>query len=208
MVLNQENSWSYTWTDLYAKANGQDIHYTVAELGETAGYTTSYSENTFIITNTHKPAEVSRTVKKIWEDADNRYRRRPESIQVQLLADGEAEGPAVILNEENQWSYTWNNLPEKIGGQNIRYTVAELGKIEGYVVTYSEDTFTITNTYTVPNTPGGGGSSGGSSSGGGGGSTSGGPGTTTIEEPGVPLANLPTETVTELIKERVLSGNK
>ena len=83
--------------------------------------------------------------------------------------------------------------------------MAELGEIPGYTVTYSEDTFTITNTHTTPNRPGGGNPGGGGGGGnpGGGGSSPGGPGagTTTIDEPGVPLANLPAESVNELIEE-------
>jgi predicted outer membrane repeat protein len=200
ILLSAENEWSYTWENLPERANGQAIRYTVAEVGMIEGYTASYSEDTFTITNTHKPAEVSHTVRKIWNDADNRDRLRPESIQVQLMADGQVEGEAVILSAENEWSYTWNHLPEKANGQNIRYTVAELGEIPGYTVTYSEDTFTITNTHTTPNRPGGGGGGGNP---GGGGSSPGGPGagTTTIDEPGVPLANLPAESVNELIEE-------
>ena len=57
VILNAENGWTYTWSGLPQKSNGQDIEYRVAEIGSINGYTVSYNYtgNTTIITNTHTP---------------------------------------------------------------------------------------------------------------------------------------------------------
>ena len=147
--LNAGNNWTYTWSNLPEKSSGQTVTYTVEESGVPTGYTSSTSENggTFTITNSYTPGETSRMVAKVWEDANNYDGIRPESIQVQLYADGTAEGSAVTLNEENGWCYIWNSLPERQNGEEIVYTVEETEVPSEYEASYSSDGFTITNTY-------------------------------------------------------------
>ena len=53
----------------------------------------------------------------------------------------------VTLNAENNWTYTWDGLAQKEAGKTIIYRVEEINVPEGYEVSYSEDTFTITNTH-------------------------------------------------------------
>ena len=78
------------------------------------------------------------TVHKVWED--NGYPERPESVTVHLLRDGEVE-EAIELSEENQWSFTWDDLDDR-----HQWTVEEVVP-EGYTASYqSEDnTIFITN---------------------------------------------------------------
>ena len=52
------------------------------------------------------------SVEKIWNDNNNADNVRPTEIKVQLYKNGIAEGSAIILNQENDWKYTWNNLPK------------------------------------------------------------------------------------------------
>ena len=49
------------------------------------------------------------TVHKVWDD--NAYPERPESVKVQLLKNGE-KAEEIVLSEENQWTYTWDQLDE------------------------------------------------------------------------------------------------
>ena len=72
------------------------------------------------------------TVHKVWED--NNYPNRPESVTVQLLRDGEPYGETVTLNEENQWTYTWDQLDEL-----SQWSVEEADVPEGYEVTYKTE---------------------------------------------------------------------
>ena len=156
VTLNNENNWSYTWEDLPESRNGVALTYTVKEVSKVEGYAVNvgevqkYDDDSFAvtITNTHTPNTVSRTVKKFWNDADNKDKLRPESVKIQLMADGSALGETVTLNAENQWTYTWNDLPQMSQGKEIDYTAKEVEVPGGYTVSYSEDTFTITNTHT------------------------------------------------------------
>ncbi|HGF7853928.1 TPA: Cna B-type domain-containing protein, partial [Enterococcus faecium] len=76
---------------------------------------------------------------------------RPNSVQVQLYADGKEVGSPVELMEANQWRHTWNDLPEKANGQTIKYTVKEVTAVTGYTSTVDDSDLgnvTITNTHT------------------------------------------------------------
>ena len=148
ITLNENNNWKHIWNSLPKYKDGKEIKYTIGEVSAPTGYETSYSEDTFTITNSHTPETIQKTVTKIWKDNDNQDGIRPESIEVQLYADGaELMGNEcrVKLNEDNNWSYTWNSLPKNKEGKTIRYTLQEVSVPEGYEVSYSEDTFTITN---------------------------------------------------------------
>ncbi len=152
-LTGEGNEWTYTFENLPKKADGKDIVYTVKEIGEVVGYTTAYSEDTLTITNTHEADETQITVTKKWVDGDNQDGLRPDSITVQLLANGEAKGePVVLTGEGNEWTYTFENLPKKADGKDIAYTVKELGEIVGYTTAYSADTLTITNTHETDET--------------------------------------------------------
>ena len=146
ITLNTSNNWKYTWSNLPEKAAGRPIVYTTREITVIPDYTTTYSDDTFTITNSYTPGETSRTVTKVWDDANNQDGKRPIDIDVKLLADG-VDINTVTLNEENNWTYTWTGLPQMQSGKDILYTVEEISSTEGYVASYSDDTFTITNSY-------------------------------------------------------------
>mgnify|MGYP004520899175 CR=1 FL=1 len=161
VTLNKENSWTYTWTELPEKQNGTTINYEIKEIkiGNTevvenkAGeYTVSSSVSedkiTTTITNTHTPATVGKTVKKVWDDKDNLA--RPTSVKVQLYANGTAKDSPVELNSENGWSYTWTNLNEKQDGKPIVYTAKEI-PVNGYEASYSAESFENTDTIIITN---------------------------------------------------------
>ncbi len=157
-IMGEEDKWEWSFDEIpKTNVDGSLISYTVEE-APVFGYETEIkgSDNWFSIINTYIPERTSRTVRKIWCDSDNQKGKRPESIQVQLMADGIAEGDIVVLSAENQWSYTWQNLLQKEGDKDIHYTVVEIGTADGYATTYSEDTFTITNTLTNSGKPGSG----------------------------------------------------
>ncbi|MBR6504561.1 MAG: Cna B-type domain-containing protein, partial [Clostridia bacterium] len=145
VILSANNNWIYTWETLPEKENGETIQYTVEEVNVPNGYTVSYSEDTFTITNTYIPGTISKTVTKVWEDNNDQDGLRPTSVKVQLKKNGTNYEDEVILNKDNNWSYTWATLPEKENGETIQYTVEEVNVPNGYTVSYSEDTFTITN---------------------------------------------------------------
>ena len=102
-----------------------------------------------------EPEVTDISVKKVWDDEEDKDKLRPEEIQVQLFADDEVSGEPVILSEENDWAFTWENLDKEKDGKDIRYTVRELEIPEGYTAV-SDDVrggiIIITNTH-IPKKP-------------------------------------------------------
>ncbi len=88
----------------------------------------------------NKKKETSITVTKKWEDSNNQDGKRPDHIKVQLYADGEKEGDEETLSEANQWTKTWSNLSSEKDGKPIKYTVKEVGEVNGYTTTVDDQT--------------------------------------------------------------------
>ena len=89
-------------------------------------------------------------VNKVWNDNNNQDGLRPGDIEVELLKNGEGTGNTVTLNDGNNWTATFDNLPINENGEKITYTVSEI-KVDGYAVNITqngENNFTITNTHT------------------------------------------------------------
>ena len=146
VTLDGTNNWTYTWTGLDAKKDGQDIVYTVKETGEVTGYTSEISgdaQTGFVITNTHKTEITSVEGKKVWNDADNQDGKRPESIKVRLLANGTEVATKDVTAADN-WTYSFTDLPKFADGEEIVYTVTE-DAVADY--TTAIDGTTITNSY-------------------------------------------------------------
>ena len=153
VTLSVENNWKQTISDLPEKADGKAIEYTWTEETLPEGYElTDNSKNGTVttLTNTYAPETTSITVTKTWDDADNQDGKRPESIIVNLLANGEiVASQTVKADEAGNWTYTFKDLPKYANGKETTYTVTEEA-VEGYET--SVDGFNITNTYTTETT--------------------------------------------------------
>jgi|GEM_PF-1019159 len=157
--VSAETDWKYEFKNLpkYEVGSvGKEIEYTVSEKDVT-GYTPKYSETAdgYDIINTNTPGQTSVTVRKVWDDADNQDGVRPDNIKVQLYADGKEKGDAVELNDENNWTTTFEDLDEKAAGKVIEYTVKEASEVPGYTTSIDDSdksNVTITNTHTPETT--------------------------------------------------------
>ena len=104
------------------------------------------------------PVRTSVTVKKVWDDG--KYAERPTEVTITLMADGATASdatkePTGKLNDGNNWTYTWTNLPAfGDGGQKkVEYTVTE-EEVNKYTTTYEKsepDKATGIVTWTVTN---------------------------------------------------------
>ncbi|MBR2532878.1 MAG: Cna B-type domain-containing protein [Lachnospiraceae bacterium] len=66
-------------------------------------------------------------VSKTWNDDNDRDGKRPESIQVQLLANDKEEGTPITLTKDGDWKYTFDNLKAfDDDGNLIKYSIREL----------------------------------------------------------------------------------
>ena len=147
--------WSFDGLAKYDQEDGHEIVYTLTE-DAVEGYTSIVDG--LNVANSHVPGTTSISVSKFWDDGDNADDIRPESIKVQLYADGEPYGDPVTLDAENEWAHVWNGLPQKNEKKDIVYTVGEPDVPEGYTAAVSGDAengFTITNTHepAKPKTP-------------------------------------------------------
>ena len=91
-------------------------------------------------------AYVERTALKVWQGDDEAL--RPTDITVQLLRDGIVYDTAQ-LNKDNNWRYTWQQLPEyNDDGTLISWQLTEQTP-ENYTVLIAQEgtTFVVTNTY-------------------------------------------------------------
>ncbi|SJZ66357.1 hypothetical protein SAMN02745116_01092 [Pilibacter termitis] len=163
ITLNNNNNWSHKWKDLpkYQSNNSTEIQYTVKEVSVPTNYTDFYDETKTeitTITNTYVPPTTIHEVKKVWNDNNNQFAKRPSEIKVKLYADDvEVAGSEVTLNASNGWSYQWKNLLQyqHDGTTEIHYSAKESSIPSDYDVSYDDrktEITIITNTYVPPKT--------------------------------------------------------
>lgn len=158
ITLSEANGWTGSFANLPTMVSGKAATYTVQEADVPAGYQSAVSGSAaegFTLTNTYAPEKTSVSVTKAWNDANNQDGLRPDSVQVQLFANGQALGNPVELTAATGWSHTWGNLDKKADGTDIAYTVQEVGEVKGYTSAVTGDAatgFTATNTHEVEKT--------------------------------------------------------
>lgn len=125
--LSQTNNWFHGWTNL-PEMDGNNVPYVYEahEVNIPDGYYLSSEginpENgIWEITNT-KMEMTTISAEKRWAPGTP----PGESVTLQLLADGQPYGNAVVLNGANNWFYRWEDLPKYTpNGVLIAYTVTE-----------------------------------------------------------------------------------
>ncbi len=145
LTLSSANEWKGSFTGLPLMNEGRVITYFIEEEA-VEGYTTTISENnnSFVITNTHSPETISVSGSKIWDDDNNRDGKRPESITINLLKNGEVTAVKEVTSKDS-WSWTFAYLPKYEAGKEIVYSISE-NTVEGY--TPEINGYNIKNTYT------------------------------------------------------------
>ena len=150
VTLNEANKWEATLNNLPKYKDGEEITYSWTEEGLPEGYVLAGTATEGIITtltNRHAPETTTATVRKVWDDGDNRDGIRPASLTVKL-----SNGQSVTLNAANGWSATIGDLPKYDKGVEIVYTWTEESLPEGYELTGNVTSGTVT-TLTNHHTP-------------------------------------------------------
>ena len=122
---------------------------TVVDKGKGALEATVSYDDEKAFENTYTPAKTEVPVKKVWKDENNQDGKRPTSVTVKLLADGQDTGKTLTLTEANGWAGSFKDLDADKGGTPIQYTVVEV-TVAGYTSKVTGDAasgFTITNSY-------------------------------------------------------------
>lgn len=97
------------------------------------------TNKSFTITNTTKQKI---TVKKIWEDNDNKENKRPSKISVELIKNGAPTGKILYLSENNNWMATFSQLDSTdVDGNKYSYSIKEyVSNQDSYDTTYETET--------------------------------------------------------------------
>lgn len=122
---------------------------TVVDKGKGALEATVSYDDEKAFENTYTPTKTEVPVKKVWKDENNQDGKRPTSVTVKLLADGQDTGKTLELTEANGWAGSFKDLDADKGGTPIKYTVVEV-TVAGYTSEITGDAasgFTITNSY-------------------------------------------------------------
>ena len=148
---DKEDNWTYRFDNLPKyDAEGKAYTYTIQE-ENVPGYTSEINDydlvNTYLNTET---TEVSGT--KTWNDYDNKFNTRPESITVKLMQNGEKYAEKIVkADKKGNWTYRFDKLPKyDAEGKAYTYTIQE-GKVPDY--TTKINGYNLVNTYTGPETP-------------------------------------------------------
>lgn len=140
VTLSDKNNWSFAWDNLDWRYEWK-VEEDEVPAGYRVYYQTSGNGRATTIINQQIPWN-DLTVEKVWVDGDSAD--RPDYVDVVLLRDGEYHDE-VRLSEENDWSYTWEQLSNKNS-----WSVFEKRVPDGYRVSYSFDeedyTIIVTNT--------------------------------------------------------------
>ena len=140
--LTSEKGWTHTFSNLDKYSSGELIEYSVKEKTSINGYTSEISGNTII--NQHTPKLINISGKKTWDDQDDYRKLRPKKITICLYADGIKQTCKDISIDDN-WEYTFNDLPKFNRGIEINYSLVE-EPVEYYKAEI--DGYNITNKYT------------------------------------------------------------
>ena len=153
--LTADNEWKATFEGLAVNKNGKPIEYSLVST-KAEGYeikTTGSATEGLVLNYTHavKTVDVKATV--VWADGNNIDGVRPETVSLQLKADGENLCDVITVNEKSKWTKTWTGLGEYKAGKEVVYTVEVVGLKggeDGYTAEITGDAgtgFTITATH-------------------------------------------------------------
>ena len=146
---DKDGKWKFEFNDLskYDEA-GEAYQYSLTE-DPVKDYEANIDGTT--ITNTYRNTEkIKISGEKVWDDYNNKFKTRPESIIVNLMQNGK-KIKSLEVRAEDHWKFAFNDLvkyDEK--GEAYQYSLTE-NPVKGYKA--SIDGTTITNTYQALDKP-------------------------------------------------------
>ena len=150
-VVTEENNWSYEFELAKYDESGNEIVYTIdeKEVGskfyEKAGVEGNVVINKFVVPD----EKIEIWVDKKWEDNNDEYGKRPESVILQIK-NGENVIEEIEVSEENNWRHKFELTKYDELGNEINYTVDEKETTEYYEKRIEGNTVINTCTYTPP----------------------------------------------------------
>ncbi|WP_423366622.1 Cna B-type domain-containing protein, partial [Melissococcus plutonius] len=144
--VSEKDGWKYSFTGLPVYENGRKIEYTLKE-DQVPGYTTKVDG--YNLTNKYTPTTIEISGKKTWDDNNNQDGKRPEKIMVYLVKNNRETVSVQGVTKEQNWEYSFKNLPKEENGKEINYTITEQ-LVNGYERII--DGYNLTNKHTPEKT--------------------------------------------------------
>ena len=161
--IKKTGKWAASITNLPAEdEDGKEYEYSIGEVKipgftqdkETGIFTADDGSGAMLVSEVKGDQEsgftvtnkqiTSISVQKNWNDSNDQDGKRPESLMVHLIANGEQTGEPVKLTADKGWKYTWDNLDAvDDNGNLIKYSVTEDNPND-----YSQSSSTVTTSGT------------------------------------------------------------
>lgn len=147
VTADDDGNWTWKFENLPVYENGEKIIYTLKE-DVIENYTTIIMSD--FIVNSYQKGMTSIIVNKVWDDENDRDKKRPENVTIKLLANGNETVDTLILDKYCDWSGTFRDVAVyDENSAKINYTVEEV-TVDGYTSIITGDAkrgYTITNTH-------------------------------------------------------------
>lgn len=150
------DGWTFTFEDVPAYYSGKNILYSVVASGNLPNYTISYDGMEVFMRHVsyQPPVTVDYTAKVVWHDGHNAKGSRPYNLLVTLYADGESCGSYTMTEADLDatdytWLHTFADLPTKVDGKNVAYTIG-VTEPAHYITQTQGNTITMTHVMDIP----------------------------------------------------------
>ena len=139
VTLNEDNNW---YSEIKGAPGAQWSEPSYDKYAKTVSGT-----DVRVIQYSHVPEKLlPLNVSVVWDDNDDEYGIRPETVRVKLLADG-VVAKSTETNQTKQWKVSWNNIYKNKktddGPAAITYSIEET-EVPGYVASVSDKVVTYT----------------------------------------------------------------
>lgn len=138
-MSNKDWSWVIGWS---TTPNSKYVDYHVGE-----EYTFNENKTLYPVWENFQSVKKTIVANKIWDDNNNLAKKRPESVTLQVKADGEVVEEQEV-SEESGWSYPFLVQKYEKNGEEVVYTVDEKESNDLYIKNVVG--YTVTNKFVVP----------------------------------------------------------
>lgn len=153
LSLSEDSNWTGSFPEREKYSGKDELQYYITDESFDAidGYTaeiTGDMESGYVITFTHKSSTLDISGEKIWIDGNDAYGERPDSVTIDLLANGEKTDSQTV-SADNGWKISFPDQPEYNAGEKIQYSIRE-ETVPHYTASYSEadGELLVTNIFT------------------------------------------------------------
>lgn len=107
----------------------------------TADYQVHDAEKSVDITNTYTVRRIELTANVVWDDHNDQDGKRPLSVDVTLVANGDNLQGTKHASQGNGWNFSFADKPKYANGLQIHYTVEQehvdnyITAVAGYIIT-------------------------------------------------------------------------